>query len=113
MELRVDEKGWRSDISEKLSDVTFVITTVLKAPITYRGPARGPGFHSAISSKSGVLLRASIGGQDYFRYIVEGRVLAGAQIGRPLTPKQAESIVEQLKSSGDAVVTVYDASGMF
>ncbi|NOZ88581.1 MAG: hypothetical protein GXO15_01505 [Crenarchaeota archaeon] len=113
VELRVDVENWRSDIAEKLSDVTFIITTVLRAPIVYRGPARGPAFNSAIGVKSGVLLRASIGGQDYFIYVVEGRVLAAAQIGRPLTPKQAESLVQQLKEGGDVVVTVYDASKMF
>ncbi len=113
VELRVDAENWRSDVAEKLSDVTFIITTVLRAPIVYRGPARGPAFNSAIGVKSGVLLRASIGGQDYFIYVVEGRVLAAAQIGRPLTPKQAESLVQQLKEGGDVVVTVYDASKMF
>lgn len=113
VELRVDEKNWRSDIAEKLADVTFIIGTVLRAPIVYRGPAQGPGFASAVSSKGGVLIRVSLNAQDYFIFVSEGRVLAAAQIGRPLTPGQAKSIVEQLGKNPDTLVTIYDASKMF
>lgn len=109
-QLSVDKSGWRSDIAQKLTDIAFVIKTVLHSQILYRGPARGPAFNSTLSGK--VLLRVSLSDQDYFIYVVNGKVLAAAQIGRALTPEQAESLLEQLKSP-DVIVTVYDASKMF
>jgi hypothetical protein len=102
---------WRSDISERLADVVFVIEAVLRAPILYRGPVSTKEFASAIGGDK-VLVRVQLNGQDYFLYIERGAVKAASQIGAPLTPKQAETVVEQMLSA-NPTVTVYDASKLF
>ena len=108
--IKVSEE-WRSDISERLADIVFVIEAVLRAPILYRGPISTNEFASAIGGDK-VLVRVQLSGQDYFLYIERGAVKAASQIGASLTPKQAETIVEQMLSE-NSTVTVYDASKLF
>lgn len=108
--IRVSEE-WRSDISERLADVVFVIEAVLRAPILYRGPVSTKEFASAVGGDK-VLVRVQLNGQDYFLYIERGVVKAASQIGASLTPKQAETVVEQVLSA-NPTVTVYDASKLF
>ncbi len=108
--IKVSEE-WRKDISERLADIVFVIEAVLRAPILYRGPISTNEFASAIGGDR-VLVRVQLSGQDYFLYIERGAVKAASQIGASLTPKQAETIVEQMLSE-NPTVTVYDASKLF
>ena len=108
--IRVGEE-WRSDISERLADVVFVIEAVLRAPILYRGPVSTKEFASAVGGDK-VLVRVQLNGQDYFLYIERGVVKAASQIGASLTPKQAETVVEQVLSA-NPTMTVYDASKLF
>ena len=108
--IRVGEE-WRSDISERLADVVFVIEAVLRAPILYRGPVSSKEFASAVGGDK-VLVRVQLNGQDYFLYIERGVVKAASQIGASLTPKQAETVVEQVLSA-NPTMTVYDASKLF
>ncbi len=109
--LVVDEKAWRSDLAEKISNVTYIISAVLKAPMLYRGSPKTPAFRAIIATKKPMLVRISLNTTDYFILLLGHRVIAAAQLGAPLTPEQTKSIIEQMEAK-DALITVYDASGL-
>ncbi len=111
VKLRVDRSKWRSDLSEKIANVTYIIGAVLKAPILYRGSPKSPAFRTLLTTKKPMLARVSLNATDYFLLLVGNHVVAAAQLGAPLTPDQAETIIEQMEKS-DALVTIYDASGL-
>ena len=107
----VDKSRWRSDIAEKIANVTYIIGAVLKAPILYRGSPRSPAFRTLLASKKPMLVRVSLNATDYFMLLLGNHVIAAAQLGAPLTPEQAASVIEQTEKS-DALITIYDASGL-
>ena len=107
----VDKSRWRSDIAEKIANVTYIIGAVLKAPILYRGSPRSPAFRTLLASKKPMLVRVSLNATDYFMLLLGNHVVAAAQLGAPLTPEQTTSIIEQTEKS-DALITIYDASGL-
>ena len=111
IELVIDERTWRTDLAEKIANVTYIISAVLKAPMLYRGPPRSPAYRALLASKKPLLMRISLNATDYFVLMVGNRVIAAAQLGAPLTPQQAKSIIDQLESS-DALITIYDASSL-
>ncbi|OWJ55435.1 hypothetical protein [Pyrodictium delaneyi] len=110
--LVVDEKKWSKEMSEKLANVTYVIETVLRAPILYRGPLAGADFVAALSRKKLVLLRISVDNSDYFIAADNGRVVAAAQLGMPLNPEQVKNVIESLRGRSDVLVTIYDISSI-
>ena len=107
----VDKSRWRSDIAEKIANVTYIIGAVLKAPILYRGSPHKPAFRTLLASKKPMLVRVSLNATDYFMVLLGNHVIAAAQLGAPLTPEQAASVIEQAEKS-DALITIYDASGL-
>ncbi len=111
IEIVIDEKAWRTDLAERIANVTYIISAVLKAPMLYRGPPRSPAYRALLASKKPLLMRISLNATDYFVLMIGNRVVAAAQLGAPLTPQQAKSIIEQLESS-DALITIYDASSL-
>jgi len=108
--LPVDRSGWDSQLSQKLSEARFIINVVLGAPIVYRGPAGTPEFRAAIGGDGPYLLRVQLTGADYFLVIRGGRVVAGAQLGAPINPDQAENITRTLFEDSGIHVTIYDIS---
>jgi len=111
VKLRVDREKWRSDLSEKIANVTYIIGAVLKAPILYRGSPRSPAFRTLLATRKPMLARVSLNATDYFLLLLGNHVIAAAQLGAPLTPEQAETVIEQLEKT-DVLVTIYDASGL-
>jgi energy-converting hydrogenase Eha subunit A len=107
----IDKPRWRNDVSEKIANVTYIISAVLKAPILYRGSPRSPAFRTLLASKKPMLVRVSLNATDYFMLLLGNHVIAAAQLGAPLTPEQTSSVIEQMEKS-DALITIYDVSGL-
>jgi hypothetical protein len=108
----IEKKSWDMQWSQKLSEVKFIINVVLGAPIIYRGPVRTPEFRAAISGEGPYLLRVQLAGADYFLMIRGGRVVAGAQLGVPINPDQAENIIKTVFEDGEVQVTIYNISSI-
>ena len=108
--LRVSEKEWDSEFSQKLSDISRIVEVVLKAPILYRGRADREELTKIVKRPGTLLLRFHVGPADYF-FVARGSVvIAAAKLGAPLSPAQAKSILETALKDKNVSVTIYDVS---
>ncbi|KSW12450.1 hypothetical protein CF15_06920 [Pyrodictium occultum] len=106
--LWVDHGSWDSELSKRLSDAGYIVNTVIQAPVLYRGHPSGFNY-DRLRGRS-ALLRVTMPDSDYFLAVRGGRVVAAAQLGKPLSPRQAETLLATLQSSSEALLTVYNTS---
>ena len=107
--LVIDYDGWKAELAREIANTANALRIVLEAPLICRGSIRSNACRSALSLRKRLFIRASLSDADYFLVAVEGRVIAAAQLGAPLSPSQAEELLNQLFDE-DVLVTVYDIS---
>ena len=104
--LWIDHGSWNKRLSEQLADISYVMNNVIQAPVIYRG--HPTGFDYGKLRARSVLLRVTLPDSDYFLAVRSGRIVAAAQLGKPLSSSQAENILGTLLSHKEALLTVYD-----
>ncbi|RUM47106.1 MAG: hypothetical protein DSY37_03670 [Hyperthermus sp.] len=103
--LVIDVHNWDRRYSERLADINYIMNNVLRSKPIFRGKLSTAS--NAVFAGKDLLLRVTVGGVDYFMAIRDLKVYAAAQLGNPLSPRQATNLLRSILESGDHYITVY------